>query len=65
LHDLSFITQNSHNEETADSTNSYIELIMINVFVKDKTLIYDHLAHCEVVNGLIDYSEHILCYDEA
>lgn len=65
LHNPSFITQNPHNEETADPTNPCIGLVMANAFVKGKTLIYDHLARREVVDGLVNYSEHILRCHEA
>jgi len=65
LHNPSFITQNPHNGETADPTNPCIGLIMANMFVRGKTLIYDHLARHEIVDGLVDYPEHILRCHEA
>lgn len=38
---------------------------MTNMFVRGKTLIYDHLARHEIVDGLVDYPEHILHCHEA
>ena len=64
LHNPSF-TQNPHNRETADPTNPCIVLVMATAFVKGKALIYDHLARLEVVDGLVDYPEHILRCHEA
>lgn len=55
LHNPSFVTQNPHYGETADPTNPCIGLVIANAFVKGKTLIYDHLARREVVDGLVDY----------
>ena len=65
LHNPSFITQNPHNGETADPTNPCIGLVMANAFVRGKTLIYDHPARREVVDGSVDYPEHILRCHEA
>ena len=38
---------------------------MANRSVKGKTLIYDHLARREIVDGLVDYPENILRCHEA
>lgn len=65
LHNPSFVTQNPHYGETADPANPCIGLVMANAFVKGKTLIYDHLARREVVDGLVEYPEHILRCHEA
>jgi len=65
LHNHSFLTQNPHNGETAYPINPCIRLVMANTFVKGKTFIYDHLARREVVDGLVNYPEHILRCHEA
>jgi hypothetical protein len=65
LHNPSFITQTPHTGETADPTSPCIALIMANTFVRGKTLIYDHIARREIVDGLLDYPEQILRCHEA
>lgn len=66
MHNPSFITLTPRGGETADETNPCVWLIMAaGAFVKGKTLIYDHLARREVVDGLKDYPKRILrCHEE-
>ncbi|KAI9746734.1 MAG: hypothetical protein M1818_000449 [Claussenomyces sp. TS43310] len=65
LHNPNFMTKTPHTGETADLTSPCTALIMANTFVKDETLIYDHLARREITDGLIDYPQKVLLCHEA
>jgi hypothetical protein len=64
LHNPSFTTLQPYNEETEDDTNPRVWLIMANNFVPGKTLIFDHLARREIVDGLKMYPKEILACHE-
>jgi hypothetical protein len=64
LHNPSFTTLTPQGGETEDETNPCIWLIMANSFVSGNTMIFDHLARREVVDGLRVYPKEILACHE-
>ncbi|KAI9653515.1 MAG: hypothetical protein M1821_007023 [Bathelium mastoideum] len=65
LHNPSFTTLNALGGGTEDETNPCVWLIMANSFMSGETMIFDHLARREVVDGFKMYPKHILaCHEQ-
>ena len=66
LHQPSYSTSNTQNEETADPTSTCIAMVMGTVFEKGKTLIYDQLHRRDQKSeGIQHYPQNVLdCHDE-